>query len=263
LFAGPDARLVSEDERDRYRRGDMLETELRGLLSRIGAHVVEVNSERDERVYDLSSRPESELDFERAERVREQRQADGVDAPSWLQDGVPASAEGFDGWKPRARYPDVMRAHRAVSAWLDASGPGMLSLASSPGNGKSRLAKAAAAQLKATGHDVVLREEPKLYAEIRAEMRPGRNADRYIRGICEAHWLIIDDVGTTALSDTMRSVQDQIFDARWAGAPLLRTLVTLNLGGSDLPARIASRLADKERSLVVEIEAPDYRVSRK
>ena len=52
---------------------------------------------------------------------------------------------------------------------------------------------------------------------------------------------------------------DEIINARWRGAGGLRTMVTLNFKSKDMPPRIASRLGDKSRSLVVQIEAEDMR----
>ena len=85
------------------------------------------------------------------------------------------------------------------------------------------------------------------------------DADRWISGFSGALSLIIDDLGLAALTDTMRGVMDEIINARWRGAGGLRTMVTLNFKSKDMPPRIASRLGDRSRSLVVQIDAEDMR----
>jgi len=156
-------------------------------------------------------------------------------------------------------HPKVTEAVNATVMWANQTGPPMLLLAGPPGVGKTHLALSAAKHIVDAGGNCIFKRESTLIDSIRTAMKDGLNAEGFIDSYSTTPRLIIDDLGAAALTETMRSVLDQIIDARWQHAGGIYTMVTTNLTGSQLPPRIASRLNDATKSKVVRIAAEDYR----
>lgn len=210
-----------------------------------------------DRIKQLEYSPE---ELERQAAIKAVRQELNIDAPDFIDDGVLEGFGSIGDFKKRRLFPDVAKAKAATVAWLSGEGPPLLVLAGPPGVGKTHLAEGAAKQLQENGHEVIYREETDLISVIRRGMAPNvGDAHKLISAFSGALWLIVDDLGLAALTDTMRGVMDGIINARWRGAGGLRTMVTMNLKSKDIPPRIASRLGDKSRSLVVQIDAEDMR----
>ena len=147
-------------------------------------------------------------------------------------------------------------------AWVARRGPPILTLAGSPGVGKSHLTDAAGSVLLAQGEDVVFREASKLFEEFHQAVGSNR-LDDLLQAYGSVPWLIVDDFGQGAATDWGRDIQDRLVNDRWTGARGgLRTLVTTNLKAADLPPRVASRLRDRALACVVAISAPDYRTRK-
>lgn len=178
-----------------------------------------------------------------------------------LPPGVP-HVDTLDSYAPLPQYPTTAEAKEAVITWLARQGPPLLTLAGTPGVGKSHLADAAASHLLDAKEDVLFRKEAGLVSEFQAGVRTGQTED-LLRAYSAVPWLVIDDFGLPATTDWSRTMEDRLVDARWTGAQGgLRTLITTNMLARELPARAASRLKDVVLARVVAIKAPDYRQRR-
>lgn len=169
---------------------------------------------------------------------------------------------GFESFKARRRYPSVQEALEAARAWTDdPHSPPLLTLAGSPGTGKTHLALAAAWILLRRPRYVVYRTEGRLLAEVRQSFDSPRGEDP-LGTFRDCPWLILDDLGVEAATGWAKGIIDQVVDHRWAMRK--RLLMTTNaMSPDDLPPRLASRLSDVAVSRVVAIDAPDYRRRRR
>lgn len=199
-------------------------------------------------------------DFDREQNIMKAQEDFGMNLAVELPPGIPGGYT-FEGFEANNNSLDVAEAFNAVNQWHmhEAVSKPILLLAGPPGTGKTHLAAAAAAELLASEEEIVFRTESDLIADIRRGFG-GQGAEDYIDAYSSVLWLVIDDLGVEAQSDTFRAIIDRIINARWQNAGGLWTMITTNLMGSDLPPRIASRLGDKAVSTVVQIDdADDYR----
>jgi DNA replication protein DnaC len=178
-----------------------------------------------------------------------------------VESGIPRVIRNFDDFKPRPEFPRVEQALTAVQDWLRGIGPGMVTLSGAVGTGKSHLATAAAQQLCIANKPVIYRLEAGLIGELQHAMKSG-DPEIIIQEIVIIPWLILEEMGNGAVGDWGRGVMDRIINARWENAEGVRTLITTNLVGDEMPGRIASRLRDTQVARVVGINASDYRSHR-
>ena len=207
------------------------------------------------------------LDFSRGDPYADERRANikaaneafDVVAPV-LHAKIP-QGPGFDVFHERPTHPSVHRALIAVKEWVDGTGPALLTLAGDPGVGKTHLAIAAAKLVAERGLKVVYRTHAAYLKEIQAAFGKDGIADRLADDFGRVDWLVLDEFGQSSNREWSQSTTDSLFDTRWrlAAGGVIRTLVTTNFKSDDIPARIASRLGDVSRGLVVQIDAPDYR----
>jgi chromosomal replication initiation ATPase DnaA len=213
------------------------------------------------RRFDRSEEGRDEVkEAERSANIKSATREFGWGYAGTLPDGVPWGAPGFDDFivhpKGKVLIVALNTELNAAMEWAAGTLPNLVTLAGPPGVGKTHLA-GAAAQVVADGHHQLLyRSEHDLLEDF----RPGRNPEEAEYAYREVPWLIIDDLGVEALTGWGKAVMDQVVDARWRGAATgLRTLITTNLLSKDLPPRLASRLGDRSRALVVQVAAEDYR----
>lgn len=176
----------------------------------------------------------------------------------WTLTNAPAlSSSAIASFKRRPQFPSVQEAEDAVNQWVNRIGPGILTLSGPPGVGKTHLALATWRVL-AENRIVAYYTEPDIFKTLHQGIKD-HQVDDLVTEFSSLPWLIIDDFGISALGDWDRDKIDRIINVRWDNSGELRTLVTTNLLGKDMPARIASRLRDKQRSRVVLIVADDFR----
>jgi len=155
----------------------------------------------------------------------------------------------------------VLKARVAARAWADGLGKALITLMGPPGTGKSHLAKAAYVNITQRGETVFYMTEGDLIKELHRAVGDS-TLSRFLDDLQAVPWLIIDDVGTQAMSPWAKGNFDHIINARWESFGATRTFFTTNLAGKDLPPRVASRIADTMRAEVITIKATDYRMTR-
>lgn len=172
---------------------------------------------------------------------------------------VPDGLKSLVGFRPRKRFPDVAQAELATKEWMGATGPPLLTLSGPPGTGKTHLAQGAVVHLQETPgpYRLAYFTEGHLVQYFREGIRHN-DVGRRMDAACRVDWLVVDDLGEQAKGDWDRGRVDELINVRWEEG--LRTMFTTNLLGPDMPPRIASRLGDTERGVVVTIEALDYRI---
>ena len=171
-----------------------------------------------------------------------------------ISDGVRPDAKGFDVWVRRGELDQATNAVR--DSWILGKGLPFLTLAGTPGVGKSHLLEAAACELREQGALVVYRSDADMMAEWRRAVGQSQVEELFeqLSGVPNLIW---DDLGVSALSDAGKEFQDRLVDHRWRNR--MRTLVATNMKSSEISARVASRLADVDTGDLIQISAPDYR----
>lgn len=92
------------------------------------------------------------------------------------------------------------------------------------------------------------------------ELRRGYGDDSYYRRLAfvqQCQLLVLDDLGAEHAKEWAGEKIDRIVD--WRYLREMQTVVTTNAKSEDLAPRVASRLSDSRRSVVVQMEAEDYR----
>ena len=168
---------------------------------------------------------------------------------------IPNGHKRFDNFGPRPDFPLVQTALESVRRWVGgAVEEPMLTLGGVPGTGKTHLAEAAAVELAETGHTCIYRTEAGLMAEAMQRIE-SNSTEGLLSAVCEVGWLVLDDMGVVALSDWGRGVMDRIINARYELAQERAgyTLITTNVSGGDLSARVLRRLNEPGVSRVLEL----------
>lgn len=207
---------------------------------------------------------ENDLDkeWERQQNIEQAKADFGFDWKQAIEpigDGISNNFPALTDFNRREEYPSVQQAKDAVLEWVLGTGKPILTLAGPTGTGKSHLGMAAALHVRDRGQAVIYREEAILLEDFRKGIQR-RNMDEIVSIIESVPWLILDEVGIEAISDTFKATYDRIFNSRWKNAGGLRTLLLTNAKSADLSPRIASRLKDVERATFIPVQASDYRL---
>lgn len=173
----------------------------------------------------------------------------------------PDSLESFN---LAIEWPDLTIAKEAVYLWTQQNGPALLALSAERGRGKTHLALAARNTLLRSRQDVWYTTDRQLDAVIRKSFDTN-TTDQVLRDYSRQPWLIIDDYGLIARSDTMAGLMDDLINERWIRARdgETHTLLTHNLHPDEMTPRTRSRLADATRARTVVIDAEDYRLKKR
>jgi len=137
------------------------------------------------------------------------------------------------------------------SGWLVLLGP--------YGCGKTHLAAAIANFRASAGHSVMFVVVPDLLDHLRATFNPNSTVsyDRRFDEVRTAPLLVLDDMGTQAMTPWVREKLYQLFNHRYnAGLP---TVVTTADALDEIDPRLRSRLLDRRLCLIHAITAPAFK----
>ncbi len=168
-----------------------------------------------------------------------------------------ATAHTLDSFKV---YPAVKPAYDAALELAEGTGIEWLTLLGGYDCGKTHLAHAVANHWINRGRMVKFQVAPYLLEELRRAYRKDAPMDHEDRldSLVRCPLLIIDDLGMEKATDWALEQLDMIVDKRYSeGRPLM---VTTNKSMSELPPRIASRLQRAQKSRVLEMGAPEFRL---
>ncbi|MBA7506571.1 Insertion sequence IS5376 putative ATP-binding protein [subsurface metagenome] len=163
----------------------------------------------------------------------------------------------FHTWKDR----DILSVSYALYAARDIargnfSRGNFLVLAGPTGVGKTHLAVAIGWEWFEDGFSVLFTRVDDLLDYLRQGYDDGSYHQR-LESVRRRDLLILDDLGAEHAKDWAGEKVDRIIDSRYiARMPLV---VTTNAKSEDLAPRVGSRLADHSCSVVVQIDAEDYR----
>jgi len=131
-----------------------------------------------------------------------------------------------------------------------------LVLAGPPGIGKTHLAMAIAWEWFEDGFSVLFTRVDDLLDWLRRGYDDGSYPQR-LESARQSGLLVLDDLGAEHAKDWAGEKIDRIVDWRYVNR--LPLVVTTNAKSEDLAPRVGSRLADHSCSVVVQIDAEDYR----
>ncbi|MFE5908717.1 ATP-binding protein [Streptomyces wedmorensis] len=166
-----------------------------------------------------------------------------------------------------ARYRAAVADHPAIAAWVRevAEGaPGLsegrsLLIVGTTGTGKTYQAYGAVRSLLIAG--VRLRWKAITAADLYAELRPrpGHDGERELMDLARCPLLIIDDLGAAKNSEWTEEITMRLINRRYNA--MLPTLITTNLGMTDLRAHIGDRVASRLTEMTdrVILDGPDRR----
>jgi hypothetical protein len=177
--------------------------------------------------------------------------------------GLPAATrEGmrFHTWRERD-FPSLKEAYFAARnlARGNLTFGNCMVMAGPTGTGKTHLAVAIAWEWFEDGCSVIFARMDDLLDDLRAGYENNTYRQR-LEAIRRCELLVLDDLGTQDAKDWAEEKVDRIIDWRYINR--LPLVVTTNARGDELAPRVASRLADRSCSIVIQIEATDYRTDK-
>lgn len=140
------------------------------------------------------------------------------------------------------------------SGWLVYMGP--------YGSGKTHLAAAIANYRASQGYPAMFVVVPDLLDHLRSTFNPNSNVsyDRRFEEVRNAPLLVLDDLGTQAMTPWVREKLYQLFNQRYnAGLP---TVITTADAEKELDPRLYARMLDRRLCTVKKITAPAFRGGR-
>lgn len=173
----------------------------------------------------------------------------------------------FQTWDPRAGElspegrENLQRAFQAARDFA-AEPQGWLVLQGGPGCGKTHLAAAVANHWVTAGGMAMFVVAPDLLDYLRAAFNPQSRGsyDKRFEEVRSTPLLVLDDLGTENATPWAKEKLFQILNHRYAAR--LPTVITIGGRGADpwkrIDERLVSRINDRRRCRVLEIEAPPY-----
>jgi DNA replication protein DnaC len=127
------------------------------------------------------------------------------------------------------------------------------------GSGKTHLAAAIANYRASQGYPVMYVVVPDLLDHLRATFNPASSVsyDRRFEEIRTAQLLVLDDLGTQAMTPWVREKLYQLFNHRYNAA--LPTVITTADREAEIDSRLYARMLDRRLCKVKKITAPAYR----
>ena len=162
---------------------------------------------------------------------------------TWGNRGIPSLSHAFYAAK------DIARGNLSWGNILVLAGP--------TGVGKTHLALAIAWEWFEDGFSVLFTRVDDLLDWLRQGYDDGSYHQRFEK-LRRCELLVLDDLGAEHAKDWAGEKIDRIVDWRYIGRMPL--VVTTNAKSEDLAPRVASRLADHSCSVIVQIDAEDYRI---
>ena len=228
--------------------------------------LAEVEAEDPEAAWAVRAHIRSVETADRAANLDRQRRIDEVmavvDEPLFpgVDRGIPDQGKTFENFESRKGFPSVAAALDAVRHWAVGScEEPILTLAGTPGTGKTHLAQAAAVRLAGAGETCIYRTEAWFIGESMSRMK-ARDTEALLDAMCGAPWVVLDDMGVTGLTDWGKGLLDRVVNARYEAAQARTgcTLITTNVAGRDLSPRVLRRLHEPGVSKVLEVKADSY-----
>jgi DNA replication protein DnaC len=135
---------------------------------------------------------------------------------------------------------------------------GWLLLMGSYGCGKTHLAAAVANEVVSMGVQTLFLTVPDLLDWLRYSFSSEESSyESRFEEIKNIRFLVLDDFGTQNTTPWAREKLFQIINHRYTHK--LPTIVTTNIGLSEIDERVSSRLQDRELVIKLQIDAPDFR----
>ncbi len=173
-----------------------------------------------------------------------------------------ATGQTFASWVARQELAEALMACREFAA-----GHGLLwlVLVGAPGVGKSHLAQAVCAEVRARGDDAAFWSLPDWLAALKAEMSPAAADQERPPGIMEATrsapWLVLDQAADARTPWEIQQLE-AVLDWRYSEEARPTLLVADGPVESWPSERVRSRVRDAGLCRVVSIKAGDYRPRR-
>jgi DNA replication protein DnaC len=163
----------------------------------------------------------------------------------------------FHTWQDRG-IRSTLRAYHAAKNFArgNLSWGNFLVLAGPTGVGKTHLALAIAWEWFEDGFSVLFVRVDDLLDQLRLGYDDNTYHGR-LEELRRRSLLVLDDLGAEHTTDWAGEKIDRIVDWRYVNR--IPLVVTTNAKSEDLAPRVASRLADRECSVVVQVDASDYR----
>ncbi|MBZ0308048.1 MAG: ATP-binding protein, partial [Anaerolineae bacterium] len=151
----------------------------------------------------------------------------------------------------QAAVDEIMSYARAPQGWLVLHG--------SYGTGKTHLAAAVAHECVSRNEYTLFATVPDLLDHLRSSYSPQAEVsyDQQFEQMRNVHMLVLDDLGTESGTPWVQEKLYQLIDHRYNNK--LPTVFTTNVPLSDLEPRIASRILDRNLSLILPLNVPDFR----
>ena len=167
-------------------------------------------------------------------------------------------AHGLGGEDDVVNLPMV---RQSVEEWA-AQPSGWLVMVGETGVGKTHLAAAAASERLHAGDAVCFAVVPELLDALRASYGGGDAAsfDALFAAVKDVDLLVLDDLGAQQSTDWANDKLYQLCGYRYTKA--LPTVLTMNEMPDELPPRLASRIMDTQRNMLLRVNAYDYRTGQ-